>query len=212
MNRGTVWPVRTIAVALSLLAVLPAAADRLLFIPTGKKLPQGTVRGEWLFDGGDRERNRFYLGAGVTRNLEFEFLTFSPAVSGGNRLDSLNLSYNYVDPVVGFVPGLTLGVRDLLNRSEGRALFLATTYRIGLVGDYNSDTPAELTLGVGTKPYRGAFVGVTLPFTATFRVIAEHDSRDLRAGFELKPHRDLAFRWFHQEQGGTWSLSWTRRL
>lgn len=203
---------RYLAVAVTLLAVTSVHADRLLFIPTGKKLPQGTLRGEWLFDGGDRERNRFYLGAGVTRNLEVEFLTFSPPRHGESRLDSFNLSYNYVDPVVGFVPGITLGIRDVLNRSEGRALFIATTYRIGLVGEFNSDTPAELTLGVGTKPYRGAFVGVTLPFTATFRAIGEHDSRDLRAGFEFKPHRDVAFRWFHQEQGGTWSLSWTRRL
>ncbi|MCW5943600.1 MAG: hypothetical protein KIS66_15320 [Fimbriimonadaceae bacterium] len=203
---------RHLALAVCLLAAVAVRADRLLFIPTGKKLPQGTVRGEWLFDGGDRERNRFYLGAGITKNIEFEFLTFSPPRSGQSRLDSMNVSYNYVDPVVGFVPGITLGVRDLFDRSEGRAFFVATTYKIGLDGLYNSDTPAELTLGLGTKPYRGAFVGVTLPFTATFRIIGEHDSRDLRAGFEFKPHRDLAFRWFHQEQGGTWSLSWTRRL
>ncbi len=210
-DRGMVRFMRAYGVAVALLLVGAASADRLIFIPTGKKTPLGTLRGEWVAKAHDPSRLSYSLGYGLTKALEVEAVR--DALASDRSRDTLNLSYSFLDPVVGFLPGLTVGVLDAADRTpQRRSFFVATTMRLGLDGDYNSDTPAELTLGGGTERFRGLFVGLSLPLTNRFRILAEHDSRSVRAGVEWWVTRQVAVRNIQEDGASYWSATYTRKL
>jgi len=202
---------RAFGVAVALLLVGAASADRLIFIPTGRKTPLGTIRGEWIAKAHDTSHSTFSLGYGLTKAIEVEAVR--DALTTGRGRDTLNLSYSFLDPVVGFLPGLTVGVLDAADRTpQRRSFFVATTMRLGLDGDYNSDTPAELTVGGGTERFRGLFVGLSLPLTNRFRILAEHDSRSVRAGVEWWVTRQVAVRNIQEDGASYWSAAFTRKL
>ena len=79
--------------------------------------------------------------------------------------------------------------------------YIATTIRIGLSGEFNSNTPLELTLGGGVGRKSGVFVGFELPFTWQFRLLAEHDIRRVTAGVEYRPFTGAGVRLMVRDEG-----------
>lgn len=202
--------VRSLLVGLTLLLACGAAqADRLITIPTGKKIPFGTIRTDAIVGMGRNTRFLGYLGigAGQSFDAELSYQDFSPLPKVG----SFDFAYNYVVPVVDITPGVSVGVQDALNRTAlGRTVFLAITYRIGLMGDYNSDVPMELTIGARTR--YGVFLGVMLPITTQFRLLTEHDGRRITAGLEVRPSPGLAARWLFRQNEGLFEVQLSTRF
>lgn len=189
--------------------VSAASADRLIFIPTAVKLRIGVVRAEAMFSGTHGRDIQGFLGTGLGKSVDLE-LTYSK-VQGQSSVGSFNLAYYYIIPVTDLTPGVSVGVQDFLDKTpEGRSFYAAVTYRLGQVGDYNSDVPGELTIGMGSRRYRrGAFVGFMLPFADQLRILGEYDTNKITAGFEIRPIRGLAIRTLFQSDQTFWSLSYS---
>ena len=158
----------------------------------------------------DTSRSQEYLGLGIGKSFDAA-ITWERVPGGGQP--SFDFSFSYVDPVVNYTPGVSVGVVDALDRStDGRRFFFAVTYRSGLDGRHNSRTPAEATIGAFVGASDAMFVGVSLPFSESFRLVAEHDSFRIGAGFEVRPVRDFSVRWIQRDGQNQWSLSLLGRL
>jgi hypothetical protein len=182
-----------------------------VFAPTGKKIPFRTFRIETLFDGVERGRDATFIGVGLTKSVDAEFGWDTFQLREGKFV--LNTSYNLVDPVVNFGPGVSFGVQDLFaNTERGRVFFGALTWRMGLDGDLNYDTPMEITTGYVVGDRNGLVLGVMIPFARFFRGVAEYDAHEAIAGLDLRPIPEASIRWLHRRGQSFWSLSWTRRF
>jgi len=210
-NREMAHPAR-FSLALAFLSVTSLSwADRLILIPTGNKLRFGQVRTEFMWSTRDRDHVQGFLGAGIGHSFDAELLYEN--LSPNAQIGSFNFAYNYVVPVTDLTPGLSVGVRDALNKTrDGRSIYVATTFRIAPDGLYNENSPPELTLGFGTESLRGLFVGASLPFTDHFRLLAEHDSFRMTAGFEMKPLPGLALRMLYRQDETLLSVAYSVRF
>lgn len=204
-------PARLTILAIALQLAAAAVADRLIMIPTGSKLPFGKVRAEFIWSTRDRDHVQGFLGAGIGHSFDAELLYEN--ISPNAQIGSFNFAYNYVVPVTDLTPGLSIGVRDALNKTrDGRSFYLATTFRIAPDGLYNENSPPELTIGFGTESLRGLFVGASLPFTDHFRLLAEHDSFRMTAGFEIEPLPGVALRALYRQDATLLSVGYTVRF
>lgn len=180
--------------------------DRLINIPTGKKLPFDEVRAEFVF-GGKPSHEQGYIGMGI--GLQFDAELIYERFSPNPAFVSFNFAYNYVTPVTDLSPGVSVGVRDATNRTaDGRAFYIAATFRIAT----DTNAPAELTLGGGTQSLRGFFVGAMLPLTERLRLLGEHDSLRWTAGFELRPFRGLFLRTLFRQDRTQFSVGYAVRF
>lgn len=189
----------------------PVYADRLISIPTGVKVLFKTCRAELLMDGGRRSIVSSAFAVGLTKDFDAEFHMDR---LGSNRwTGTADVSYNFIPAVSDFLPGVSLGVMDIFDRSPGRRYaYIAATQRIGLDGDQNSGVPLEATVGFRFGRHSGAFVGASIPFTWQFYGLADHDGLNLRAGLEFRATRSLAVRWVTSSVGSQWSARWTARF
>lgn len=202
-------PVRSLCLVLAVLPVL-ASADRLILAPTGNKIRFGQARLESMFTP-DGDQNRWFLGYGVTKEIELEVT--SERFRSGVYRNSLNASFNLMNPLTDFAPGVSFGVTDALdNTADGRRTYLAVTFRLGLDGDYNQDAPMEATVGFAYGRGFSPFVGVMIPLTWQTRLLAEHDGFRVSAGLEFRPLRGLAARYLQVDGKPTWSLSLTAKF
>lgn len=190
-----------------------AKTDRLILIPTARKINIGDIRAEYLFSGRNQRFQQAYIALPVGHSFEADLLFEK---TDDKSVGSLDFAYNYVVPITDTTPGLTFGVRDVLNRTQyGRALYAAATWRFGVEDTTSATVPMELTIGAGPKPIRGAFVGVMLPFSNEVRLLVEHDSIQATAGLELRPIRrvpELALRGLFRQDQSLWSLGYTARF
>jgi hypothetical protein len=179
-----------------LAAVLLAAmaqADRLIYIPTARKIPFRTIRYELRAEPRVQGEIEHYVGFGLTTSFELELR------SQNLRLDrpegTFDLTYNYLSPLTGLTPGFSVGIQDVLDRTDdGRKGFLAITFREGFLA-IGGEFPADLTLGISYVQGRVyPMVGASIPFSQSVRVLAEHDGFRISVGFEVKPSRPLALR------------------
>ena len=188
-----------------------AFADRLIEIPIGRKIYIGTTKigDQWnLRKAGD---HKFSLRAPVLESYEIELEGIKRP--GRDFRGTLGASYQLAVPIVDSVPGISIGVRDVANETpEGSAAYLTSTWLIGLNGDTVADTPANLTLGLGTGGLRGLFAGFMLPLAPQVRLIGEHDTHRLSMGFELRPVRDLQLQWVFRESETRLAAYWTLRF
>lgn len=197
---------RPALLALATALCTSANADRLISIPTGKKLPFDEVRAEFVF-GGKPAYDRGYLGMGI--GLQFDAELLYERLSPNPAFVSFNFAYNYVTPVTDLSPGVSVGVRDALNRTaDGRAFYVATTFRIAT----DTNAPAELTIGGGTQSLRGFFVGAMLPLTERIRLLGEHDSLRWTAGIEVRPFRGLFLRTLFRQDRTQLSVGYAVRF
>lgn len=187
-----------------------AHADRLILAPVGKKIPYGTFRLEHFFDQAERDWYRTALAVGVTPTIDAE-LTYE-SVEDRQRVLSYDVSYNVLPPLTNLAPGISVGLRDGTGETDdGRFAYLAATYRFGQLGQFNQDSPAEVTIGIAQGDESTAFVGVMLPFRESFRMLAEFDTQRVSGGFEFRPHRDVWVRWVHRPKQSLWSLTLVSR-
>lgn len=189
-----------------------ANAERLLFTPMGRKLPLGEVRLQHFFEGGQPGTSRTTLGVGFS--LLFDgAITWENGLLGSEEGMSFDLSYNLIAPFTDVNPGFSLGVIDALDRTaDGRGIYFAGTWRLGMIGDYNQATPLETTIGFMTNRRHALFVSTRFPFTDQFFYIAEYDTRKVVHGLEVRPFRHGAVRLI--DRGGTtiWSVGATYRF
>jgi hypothetical protein len=197
---------------LALLLALPAAsfADRQFFIPTGDKIRYRDFRLEYFADNSKSHNYLAYAGIGVTKDFEAELMldkfNSSPSVA------SFSVAYNFINPITDAVPGISIGVQDVLNKTEfGRMGYLATTFRKSV------DSPGlsehmDVTLGIGVGKKTTPFVGVSLPLGSYLNALAEHDGTRITAGFELVPAKGLALRVAARERRTLFSVRYTARF
>lgn len=207
---GIVLRVRNLLALILLLGSAAAAsADRVILAPNAKKIPMGMLRIEHLFDQSDRARFRTALGMGITEAIDAE-ITYEER---SDKNFSIDLSYNIVPAVVGISPGISVGVRDALGKTEdGRFYYIAMTQKVGQFGEFNSDVPAEMSLGIAIGDRISPLVGVMLPFRESFRVLADYDATRINAGLEYRPFQDLWVRWIHRQGQSLWGLTFVARL
>lgn len=195
-----------LALPLMLLPV-SAFADRLISIPTALKVRYNTARLEHQWDLYKPELRRSYLGVGLTRDIDTEFILNT--IGNNKHLASAHLSYQFMVPLVDTAPGLSFGVQDLANKADGQMFYMALTMRYGQDEQATLNSPVELTLGYGFGPKNGFFTGVSLPFSWQFRAMAEHDTRKIWVGFEYSTHQGLAARLMFNDKRPHFGLRWT---
>jgi len=197
--------VRPVVCLIVLGASVAAHADRDITVPLGRKLLDGTFRLEYSGVPGGRDA-KAWLGAGFLKAYEMEVSW--EGTKSRDWTTSLDLSYNYTPPIVDVAPGLSVGVQDVLNKTEGgRAAYLALTYRYGNEGVFNQDVPTELTFGLWTRSSGLAFVNVSLPFSDRVFLLAEHDSRRAAAGVRIRPLPCLDLKTVFETDGTHFGLS-----
>lgn len=202
---------RFLSAVLLLLVAATVRADRLVTIPVGKKVLNRTFRIEGLFDPADWGRGRFSLAAGLTQNIDAEI--YHDRLSSGRNFTSFDVAYNQSAPITDLTPGISVGLLDALNETElGRRLFGAITFRVGLQGDTVNDVPLEVTIGAATNVRHPIFVGVLLPFSPSYRILAEHDGERITAGFEFRPGPGVVARALFRRDRTLVSLSLTHRF
>lgn len=189
----------------------PALADRLITIPTGSKIPFRTVVGEYVFEKSRSRTVEAYLGLGIGKSFDMELR--SERIDEEEQIGTFDLGYNYIAPIRGFGPGLSVGVQDVANRSrDGRRAYFAATFLEGTPSTMIGDTPASLTVGYMGGSINAAFVGVMMPFTDTFRLLAEHNGRRITAGVEYRPAPWVGLRLLFRERDTLLSASLTRHF
>ncbi|MBL8087783.1 MAG: hypothetical protein JNM85_06900 [Chthonomonas sp.] len=200
---------RALCFALGTLVAVVAWADPGLVgeIPNAHKVLKRTLRLHGASSLNLRDRREFAVQAPIGEAWETA-LTYDER----GRRASVDLAYQFLIPFPDAIPGISIGVVDLPNRTrDGRSLYLVATWQFGLQGESNGNVPAELTLGGGTGRYRGLLFGMKLPLTDRFSLTSQHDSRDLRAGFEFQATQELKFRIQFQQNRSLVSFDWTLR-
>lgn len=186
-------------------------ADREFLTPKGTKLLSSTFRIEEILNLRSPRRSLSYLGAGIGPAIDCELLI----EKFGNKIRPLTLdaSYNVFPAVADISPGISLGFQDLANQTfEGRAIYLAATWRFNMEGDWNQNTPLEFTLGLGTGRYRGVFYNFRLPIADSVRLFAEDDTHAITAGIEIRPAKNLQLKWAMRQSGALLSLGYSVRF
>lgn len=187
-----------------------ASADRLITIPTGRKLRESEVRLETQFEPASRRTVRNYVGVGLPRGFEVELRSFGQ--TGVSTLGTFDLSYNFQPPIIDLAPGFSVGVLDVYNRTdEGRRAFFAVTSREGLALDA-LNLSADITLGVTIGRQDLPFVGLSLPFAEQFRLLMEHNGYEIAAGFEIRPIRELGIRAIFRSNETSLAIQLQRRF
>jgi hypothetical protein len=188
--------VRTTLALIALGIASLAPADRLLNVPTGKKIPFETVRLDLETDFARGAGWRGYLGVGL--GPSFDAAVRSEQMPGLPNRFAFDFSYNFVEPiVVDGPPGISVGVLDLLDEAQdGRRFFLSATYRTGA----ELEIPIETTIGGYFGHRQGVMVGVRFPLGDDFRFLIEHDGVRINSGFELRLGPDLALRLYARGQ------------
>jgi hypothetical protein len=161
-----------------------ASAERLLYIPTARKIPLGQLHYEFRHDP-SRSLTEHYFRAAVTHSIELEIRS-QPWGTRSSEV-GVDLTYNYIVPLVGFTPGFAFGVQDAADQTaDGRRLFFAVTFREGFFVEGGEEL-GEATLGISHFQGRiQPFVGASIPLSQRLRILAEHDGLRVNAGVELR--------------------------
>jgi hypothetical protein len=195
-------------------AVCVAAAswgERLFRIPTGFILSKGEFRLEFDSPFHSSQIHHEWLQYGITDHFELQMSSDSgPGIDSRQGLD---IAYNILPPILEELPGISLGVRDLFDRTDqGRSYYLVTTFRTALENSPAGEKQLFLHFGYGVGGIKGVFVGLDLPLANNLSVQAEHDSRQISAGLLWNPAKALGIRLFMQDQRAAWGVTFSRRL
>lgn len=178
----------------------------------GKKVPFGTAKFLYLASFEKDELVKASFGFAVTTAIDAE-LTYE-RIDGGATSGSIDIAYNVLDPLVGFGPGVSFGIRDVLDNTEdGIAPYMALTYHVGNTGDANQETPSVATLGFMIRDSDPEFfVGYSQPFTNKVLFVIEHDSESATVGFEFRPTPGANLRWLHRSSGQLFQIGFSARF
>jgi hypothetical protein len=187
-----------------------AAADRFVYTPIAKPLGAGEVRTEYIFGSGSGADYAFF-DTGLMMGLDATARMID--ADSGSRSITGDLNYSIMVPFSDMAPGIAVGVQDLMDETEiGRRAYLAATFRFSNDGENNQDTPTEVTLGFWNANSGAAFFNVRLPFAEQFRLIAEHDSKELIAGADFRPLPDLSVKWLFRSGAPQLGVSYHQRF
>lgn len=176
---------RAPALALVFVLASSAFADRIFFIPTGRKLFAGNANLEYDRTPGT-DSDYAWLTYGFTRTWEFQLN--GQKLNGGDWKTGVDASYTFTYPLTDTAPGISVGALDLNNDTDpGRAVYAAITYRIGNDGLLNQFLPTDLTFGFWSRKEGLLFAGAELPFSDTLEAVAEFNGRQITAGFDITP-------------------------
>lgn len=201
---------RTILCLFVALGASSAMADRDLYVPKGKKIRDGVFRSELFAMPGSRQ-SRAWLGTGFLQAYDLELCL--DRKRGAEWRGTFDASYNFAPPIIDVSPGISIGVQDALNvTDEGRAAYLAMTYRYGNEGDLNQDVPTELTFGFWSRKTGLFFLGLSLPFSNKVFLLGEHNSERLAGGLELRPFTGLALKTIFETGGTSFGVSLSRKF
>ena len=174
-----------------------AQADRVITVPRGGKIPFGIVRGEFMFEPSQPSSSLGFLGFGVNSYVDAEIE--DNQFRGEKRYTALNLDFNLNAPIAGIAPGISFGVLDATDQSpDGRRGYIAISFQSGDSGSFVGTSAVEATIGGFFGKQSTAFVGLSLPASDQFRLLAEDDGKRVSAGAELRtgngPYFRLVFR------------------
>lgn len=187
-----------------------ASADRVITVPTARKIPVGTFRYEFRAvptAGGAHEN---LLGFGVNQYFEMEMRTSS--LRGGQERGTFDLAYNVIAPIPELAPGISFGVQDVMNETEDhRRYYAAITWR-PIVTTATGDMAADVTIGAIQGKYMYPIVGLNVPLAQQVRLLVEHNGIRPAAGIEIRPQRNLAFRIQFRETKNLASVQYTHKF
>lgn len=183
--------------ALFAVACTSAFADRIVFVPTGRKVNDKHVRFD-LLSLPSQDSGFGWFTVGLMNTWEFELYGEN---LNSNQLDiGSNIAYNLIQPLTDLGPGVSFGILDLGdNTSNRRTGYLAVTYRLGNSAPINQDIPTDFSFGFWTRDEGIFYAGFEIPFSREVRLLAEHDSRFITAGFELKPVEEASLRFLFRD-------------
>jgi hypothetical protein len=179
---------------LALLGVAAVAhADRLITIPTGTKIQMNTWRFEGLWEQSRNRSSQYYLGTGITNSFEVELT--GEKWEGRRIRNSFDFAYNYVPPIIGFGPGISVGIKDVMGVTrDGRRYYIAITNKEGFADTVHGAVPAEFTFGAYFGSVNRPFDGAMLPFTDYVRLMVEFNGLRINAGAEIRVNKEFSIR------------------
>src|SRR5688500_405803 len=92
-----------------------ASADRLIYIPTARKIPFRTFRYELRAEPRVQGEMEHYLGVGLTTSWELEVRSQNLGLPTAQT--TFDLTYNYLSPLTNLTPGFSIGVQDVINKT-----------------------------------------------------------------------------------------------
>jgi hypothetical protein len=184
--------------------------DRIIDVPVGRSLAMGTFQFsdlEGMNQGGSRDR---YFAYAPLLGLEFGIRQRVRPLESGHA--TFDFAYNFVAPVAGFSPGISVGMLDSLNETlDGRRTYMAVTFRELLdVGSKGAN--GEVTMGVQFGHLNTGFVGATVPLSNNFKFLVEHNGARISTGFEIAFDKSIRARAITQDGLFLLGLNLSRRF
>lgn len=161
-----------------------AGADRLILTPSAYNLPPGSAKIEIARRESKGGLTQYWVNLGLVGGIEIEGLRLE---TRSGHVDSLSLQYNVL-PDIGFTPAVSVGVRDVANRTEdGIAFYLAVGYRLPYMPPNPFIDELYLFGGIGAGGIKGPFVGTEVRTPYHILLSAEYDSRAWNAAVSWEP-------------------------
>lgn len=161
-----------------------AHADRVILTPSAYNLPPGSAKLEIARRESKGGLTHYWANLGLIGGIEVEALRLETRT---RHVDSLGLQYNIL-PDIGFTPAVSVGVRDVANRTEdGIAFYLAVGYRLPYMPPNPFIDEMYLFGGIGAGGIRGPFVGTEIRTPYRILLSAEYDSRAWNAAVSWEP-------------------------
>lgn len=153
-----------------------------------------------------------FFGVGLTTFIDAEIS--SRQLSGEHDFTTVDLNFNVNAPLAGFAPGLSLGILDALDQSpDGIRAYAAVSIQDNSdSGPFSGNAAVETTIGVTVGRTSHAFVGVSLPFSDRFRLMAEHNGTKISTGAEYRFSQGPFLRLVFREDQTLLSVGATRKF
>jgi hypothetical protein len=188
-----------------------AHADRLINIPTGRKIEDRFFRLEGLWEQSSGRGFQQALGFGVGPSLDLQ-VRHENFIRRQNDT-AFDLSFNFIAAVKGFTPGISVGVLDGADETrEGRRGYLAITFLQDTSDDVLSTLDGEITLGFMGGARWNPFVGLKMPVSRYLTLIAEHDGRRISTGVRFAVTKGLDFTYITRGQQSLFGVALSAKL
>lgn len=176
---------RGIAILCTVIALATGVrADRIILTPSAYNLPPGSAKIEIARRESHGGLTQYWAQLGLVGGFEIEGLRTE---TRSRQVDSLSLQYNIL-PDIGFTPAVSVGVRDIANKTEdGIAFYLAVGYRLPYMPPNPFIDEMYLFGGIGAGGIKGAFVGTEVRTPYHILLSAEYDSRTWNAAVSWEP-------------------------
>lgn len=167
-----------------LVLVTGARADRVVLSPSAYNLPPGSLKLEVARRESRGGLTVYWLNLGLVGGVELEVVR---AETARQQIDSLGVQLNLL-PDIGFTPAVSVGVRDVGDKTErGFAFYLAIGHRLPYMPPNPLIEEMYLFGGVGAGGIRGLFVGTEIRTPYRLWLSAEYDSRAWNASLSWEP-------------------------